>query len=64
MIKYAADVCAPLERVLALCAEYDLLSVWQPGVMIDASILHTEKNREITYGGCLGHSLSLFQTPC
>ena len=61
VIKYAADVCAPLERVLALCAEYDLLSVWQPGVMIDASILHTERNREVTYGGRLDHSCLCFR---
>ena len=38
-MKYFADVPATLGHALALCVEYDLLSTWQAGVMLDTVIL-------------------------
>lgn len=49
-VKYFADMPATLEHSLALCVEYDLLSTWQAGVMLDTVILCAAEHSETFYG--------------
>ncbi|KAK9845253.1 hypothetical protein WJX81_001330 [Elliptochloris bilobata] len=60
-IKYSADVPAPLEHALALCVEYDLLSTWQSGVMLDTLILCSKAHSE-TFYGAIWTPLMIFET--
>ena len=49
-VKYFAEVPATLEHALALCVEYDLLSTWQAGIMLDTVILCSKEHSETFYG--------------
>ena len=49
-VKYFAEVPATLEHSLALCVEYDLLSTWQAGIMLDTVILCSKEHSETFYG--------------
>lgn len=53
-VKYFAEVPATLEHSLALCVEYDLLSTWQAGVMLDTVILCSKEHSETFYGAANG----------